>query len=641
MYVASLKIENFRQFGENEHAVEFVFSPGFNLLVGENDAGKTTVVDALRHLLWTTSQDYHRLTVDDFHVSGAERAETLSISAILRGLTTPEQATFLEYLTTSPGETPHLSVSLTASRLDGGTAAKGRIAVSFRAGALGSGPPIEGTIREFLRTTYLRPLRDAEAELTAGRGSRLSQILASHPEFAGQHVSDYQDGGPPPATLVGIMAQAEALIQANPVVTSVRDTINREFLASLSLAADPLAAAISVARRTDLQQVLEKLELALGSRAGVQLPTRRGLGLNNVLFMATELLLLGAAEGMPLLLIEEPEAHLHPQMQLRLMELLELRSKPGPGRVQVIATTHSPALAAKADIEAITLLADHKAFPLDHKSTALEKADYAFLRRFLDVTKANLFFARSVIIVEGDAENILLPALAEGLGRPLAKYGVSIVNVGHRGLFRYARIFQRTDGTTSPIRVVCLTDRDFPTAASAAYVPPPAPPGPGEAARRKFENDFTVEELEAAVAGLKARDGGSVRTFVSPRWTLEHDIAAAGLGQLSHRAIRMARRAKDKNDVLTDQEIAHQIQTADAEFAGWQAQELASDEIAARIYRSLFDKRASKVEAAHYLAAEIPKQDWEPENLARRLPRYLVEAIEYVTEPIERIEDVI
>jgi putative ATP-dependent endonuclease of OLD family len=91
------------------------------------------------------------------------------------------------------------------------------------------------------------------------------------------------------------MAQAEALIQANPVVTGVRDTINREFLSSLSLAADPLAAAISVARRTDLQQVLEKLELALGSRAGVQLPTRRGLGLNNVLFMATELLLLGAA----------------------------------------------------------------------------------------------------------------------------------------------------------------------------------------------------------------------------------------------------------------------------------------------------------------------------------------------------------
>jgi putative ATP-dependent endonuclease of OLD family len=60
---------------------------------------------------------------------------------------------------------------------------------------------------------------------------------------------------------------------------------------------------------------------------------------------------------MPLLLIEEPEAHLHPQMQLRLMELLELRSKAGPDRVQVIASTHSPGLAAKADIEAITLLA--------------------------------------------------------------------------------------------------------------------------------------------------------------------------------------------------------------------------------------------------------------------------------------------
>src|SRR3546814_4429225 len=60
-------------------------------------------------------------------------------------------------------------------------------------------------------------------------------------------------------------------------------------------------------------------------------------------------------------------------------------------------------------------------------------SDYAFLRRFLDVTKANLFFARAVLIVEGEAENILLPAIAELLGRPLSKYGVSIVNVGHRG----------------------------------------------------------------------------------------------------------------------------------------------------------------------------------------------------------------
>lgn len=641
MYVASLKMENFRQFGEGEHAVELAFSPGFNLLVGENDAGKTTVVDALRHLLWTTSQDYHRLTTDDFHVSGAERAESLSISATLRGLSTDEQAAFLEYLTTSAGETPHLSVALTASRLDGGTAAKGRIAVSFRAGALGSGPPIEGAIREFLRTTYLRPLRDAEAELTAGRGSRLSQILASHPQFAGQHVSDYQAGGDPPVTLVGIMAQAEALIQANPVVTGVRDTINQDFLSSLSLAADPLAAAISVARRTELQQVLEKLELALGSREGVHLPTRRGLGLNNVLFMATELLLLGAAEGMPLLLIEEPEAHLHPQMQLRLMELLELRSKEGAHRVQVIATTHSPALAAKADIETITLLADRKAFPLDHASTSLESADYAFLRRFLDVTKSNLFFARAVIIVEGDAENILLPALAEGLGRPLSKYGVSIVNVGHRGLFRYARIFQRTNGAISPIRVACIADRDVPTAASAAYVPAPAPPEPGQAARKKFEGDFTDVELQAIVDALKARDGGSVRTFVSPRWTLEHDIALAGLGQQSHRAIRKARRAKDKNDVLTDEEIEAQTRAADADWQRWAAEDLGPEERAANVYRSLFDKRASKVEAAHYLAAEISGQQWIPEELARRLPHYLVEAIEYVTEPIERVEEAI
>src|SRR5208337_5272090 len=105
--------------------------------------------------------------------------------------------------------------------------------------------------------------------------------------------------------------------------------------------------------------------------------------------------------------------------------------------------THSPHLAASAQLNSMILIVRQKPYPLAQTETKLEKDDYAFLRRFLDATKANLFFARGVIIVEGDAENILLPAIAAKLGRPFGKYGVSLVNVGHRGLFRYSRILQR------------------------------------------------------------------------------------------------------------------------------------------------------------------------------------------------------
>ena len=66
-------------------------------------------------------------------------------------------------------------------------------------------------------------------------------------------------------------------------------------------------------------------------------------------------------------------------------------------------------------------------------------------------SKANLFFARGVLIVEGDAENILLPTIARLAGSDLTAHGVSIVNVGGVGLRRYARIFRRKDTAVSGV----------------------------------------------------------------------------------------------------------------------------------------------------------------------------------------------
>jgi putative ATP-dependent endonuclease of the OLD family len=131
--------------------------------------------------------------------------------------------------------------------------------------------------------------------------------------------------------------------------------------------------------------------------------------------MACELLLLGSEEdGFPLLIIEEPEAHLHPQRQLRLMQFLQqqVNAERADGQsIQIFLTTHSPNLASTIKLDNIVLLQRGKAYPLSFGRTMLDAGDYAFLERFLDVTKANLFFARGVLIVEGDAENILLPTL--------------------------------------------------------------------------------------------------------------------------------------------------------------------------------------------------------------------------------------
>ena len=85
------------------------------------------------------------------------------------------------------------------------------------------------------------------------------------------------------------------------------------------------------------------------------------------------------------------------------------------------------------------------AYPMGPKYTQLSENDYKFLERFLDVTKANLFFARGVIFVEGDAENLILPIIAEILERPLHKYGVSIVNIGNTAFKRYTKVYLRSE----------------------------------------------------------------------------------------------------------------------------------------------------------------------------------------------------
>ncbi len=265
----------------------------------------------------------------------------------------------------------------------------------------------------------------------------------------------------------------------------------------------------------------------------------RGLGYNNLLFMAAELLLLQShSDQVPFLLIEEPEAHLHPQHQTLFMEVLAARAKkPDSGKgethqqVQILLTTHSPQLAAGAELGTMTMVVGHRTYPLGEGHTRLEPNDYEFLRRFLDATKANLFFARALIVVEGDGENLLLPAIAEKLGRPLSRHGVSIVNVGHRGLFRYSRILQRKTGSAIGVPVALIPDRDIPPAEAKTLV-----------GKRKTENELTGSEIAARMKTLRRDVGDPVDAFIADCWTLEFDLALRPeLAESVHQAVQLAK----------------------------------------------------------------------------------------------------
>ncbi len=659
MYLSHLTVQNFRQFGDGPAALNIAFNRGVTVLVGRNDSGKSAVVDAIRYALLTRDQDFIRVQPEDFHIDESGRqAGAISIRCKLNGLDDDEKGAFVEYLSYQGGDVS-LFVNWTARRVSESFAARRWLDVSVRSGSDGAGPSFDSPVRALLATAYLRPLRDAEREMSAGRGSRLSEILANVPEI-GEGDSFCETSLPSDAmavsrlSLLGLADYLRHGVKNHEGVKSAEEAINAQYLSSLSLTNDSLRGKIDITEggteKMRLRQILERLELVLLEATTESARGRYGLGSNNLLYMACELLLLGREpEGLPLLLIEEPEAHLHPQRQLRLIEFLTQASagkiKDTRRPVQVLLTTHSPNITSKVSLQNIVLLESSRAFPLASGQTKLDTSDYRFLERFLDVTKANLFFAHGVIIVEGDAEAILLPTLARLLGTDLTEHGISIVNVGGRGLRRFSRIFQRSDdGTpTISVRVACVTDMDV--------MPDCAPPILGLVtsdgderwkspkrrwkALRDFGADAKTQEqaLSERRASLQSNDGQSVRTFVADYWTLEYDLAFCGLAEEVYVAASLAlnddplnAEKKKRADVETSARSEFKIMEADA--SGDRAAQCT------QIYRLFHGGGASKAVAAQYLAEILIKageeEAFDKDAFAAKLPRYIVDAVAHV-----------
>lgn len=614
LYISEIYAAGFRCFSA-EQPLQLHLKTGLNILVGPNDAGKTALADIPRFLLWTRGDDFVRLEHADFHIgSNGVRATELLLRCTLEGLTPDEESSFLEWCTNEDGALKlHICLRAILRESPGGGHS---VATQYRAGMDADGLPLDGDLREYLRITYLRPLRDAERELRAGRRSRLSKILGALPNFNTQSQATVPGE---PKTISDIMSEAEKDIEDNKGVKDVQSDINENYLGKLSFAGEALSATLSLGTRQSFDQVLERLELYLNPRGTHTERMTRGLGYNNLLFMAAELLLLQShPDQLPFLLIEEPEAHLHPQHQALFMQVLQeksahLRGETSGQQIQVLLTTHSPQLAANANLEALVMIVGHKIFDLTKGKTKLEADDYLFLRRFLDATKANLFFARGVIIVEGDGEALLLPALARKLGKPLGKHGVSIVNVGHRGLFRYSRIFQRSDNTRMPINVALIPDRDIPPDGAKTLVAP-----------RPTESDWNLSIKAEYLAHLKEDSGGSVEAFVSEQWTLEFDLASkAEFAAWMHQAVQLAKGRANK----TREEI---IAEANDEIAGW-IRTKNIEEIAVEIYTPLFKRQVSKAQTAEQLARILDELPIDT-DFASKMPSYLVSAINFVTE---------
>lgn len=445
MIVSELKIYNFRRFRSVEGApgLKITFHKGLNALIGENDSGKTAVIDALKLVLLTQSNEYIRPVEEDFYkpVDGDACSE-FKIDCEITEFTQNEAKNFIEYLTfKKDGDKIEYMLELHYRAWKEGH----KIFQELRVGDINDSISIDGKARDLLKAVYLKPLRDAEREMSSGRGSRISQILLNHPIFKDKKEHE----------ILEIFQEANNKIETYFLSDEEGKYILQTIRNNLKSFNDNGQASDAELRTSDIQlkAILESLSLNAPE-------LNPGLGELNLLFIAAELLLLkeDSDGGMKLALIEELEAHLHPQAQLRLISYLQ--NEYNENDVQIIISTHSPILASKINLKNLILMKDGFGYDLAEGKTGLQKGDYLFLQRFLDSTKANLFFAKGIIMVEGDAENILVPVIADILGYPLEKYGISIVNVGSTAFLRYSGIMQRKDESSIGIPVSVITDCD-------------------------------------------------------------------------------------------------------------------------------------------------------------------------------------
>lgn len=544
MIVSELKLYNFRRFKsvDGEPGLVITFHKGLNALIGENDSGKTAVIDALKLVLLTQSNEYIRPVDEDFYKSGnGDECSEFKIDCTITEFTQNEAKNFIEYLVfTKNGNEIQYMLELHYRAWKEGH----KIFQELKIGNIDDSISIDGKARDLLKAVYLKPLRDAAHEMNSGRGSRISQILLNHPIFKDKKEHD----------IINVFQEANDKIEKYFLDDEEGKNILETIRNNLKFFNDRDQDSNAELKTSDIQlkAILESLSLNAPE-------LNPGLGELNLLFMAAELLLLkdDSDGGMRLALIEELEAHLHPQAQLRLISYLQ--NEYNENDVQIIISTHSPILASKINLKNLILMKNGYGYDLTEGKTGLQKGDYLFLQRFLDSTKANLFFAKGIIMVEGDAENILVPVIADIIGYPLEKFGISIVNVGSTAFLRYSKIMIRKDGDSIGIPVSVITDCDV---------------RPYDVDKETKEWVFREKELEASQAEKeknKKYTKDSVRGFTSPRWTLEYCIAMSCLSEEFHKSVHYGKKILNAKEYisLTDEKIIEANTDVEKEKKEW------------------------------------------------------------------------
>ena len=503
MYIKEINILNFRSFKE----ALIPFHEGVNVIIGHNNTGKSNLLRAMELVLGYSNG--HRLGTSDlfYETDVAElqrQSPRIKITLVLRrsadeNLYSADMALFANMMTDPAlSEEAELRYEFKLDdsqeqnyKADVANAITAkeiwkiieqdyiRLYKSSRSGGnQAAGININETLGQ-IDFQFLDAIRDVSHDLYAGYNPLLRDVL--------NFFIDYSVKNDVTKTEDEIKEQLKALRddfvqQSRPLMQTLQNRLQDGKNVFLKYALDTGATFNGAEPDFDgtvtENEMFSVLRMFIKYAVGIEVPaTYNGLGYNNLIYMSLLLAKMQAdgniaymkrnAKVLSFLAVEECEAHLHLAMQYKFLKFLQDNNLNGHVR-QIFMTSHSTQIASAVKLDDLICLTSpalgkiNVGYPraIYKEESSNDRVSKQYVQRFLDATKADMFFANRLIFVEGIAEELLLPVFARYLNKNLTDEHVLVVNMGGRYFNHFLKLFDTKNPYTINKKIVCLTDID-------------------------------------------------------------------------------------------------------------------------------------------------------------------------------------